>query len=199
MLAACARYFRRQVLPRWFSIVSGSELWVAAGLSALFGLGVNKTGIGQAKVGDVTTAVLAYAAVAFGFSVAGLTIALTLPDASFAEELATVRKVARRGRLSSVLERFQPRDADAYSDLLFIFSWTALAHWVAVIASFAVLIAWGFDQHLVSAGSGHRAVASLLAFCALYAVLLFLLTLLTLSQVGQVYIRCLRARVAQHN
>jgi hypothetical protein len=195
LIGGLVRYFRRQVAPRWFSIIAGSELWVAVAVAALFGLLVGNDRIGAAKVGDVITALLAYAAVAFGFSLAGLTIALTLPDETFARELATVRKPTPR----NALQRFKARvghESDAFSDLLFIFSWTAAAHWCTVVLGFGLLVAWGFDQELVpeQATVGHRVAASLLVFFAVYAICLFLVTLFTLSQVGRVYIGRLRDR-----
>jgi hypothetical protein len=59
-------------------------------------------------VGDVTTGLIAYAAIALGFCVAGLTISLTLPDRDFASQLAFCK------------EKGEP--TNAYSDLLFVFS-----------------------------------------------------------------------------
>jgi hypothetical protein len=195
LISGLLRYVRRQVMPRWFSVITGSEFLIAAVVGVLFGLFVSSHGIGAARVGDVVTALLAYAAVAFGFSLAGLTIALTLPDENFAQELATVQKRDPKTKRQRFKRRLEP-ETDAYSDLLFIFSWTAAAHWFTVVGSFGLLTAYGFDRHLVPAHStvGQRVAASLLAFITAYAICLFLVTLLTLSQVGGVYIRQLRNR-----
>jgi hypothetical protein len=65
---------------------------------------------GSTKLGEVLTIVLAYAATAFGFSVAGLTVALTLPDAAFVHELATKKPTGKFAELT--------RKPNAYSDLL---------------------------------------------------------------------------------
>ena len=185
-------------MPRWFEVLSGAELWVALTLSILFAIYGHRVGVGGAKVGEVATVALAYAAVAFGFSLAGLTLALTLPDADFANELATTIKGEPRSAIRRFTRKFESDQADAYSELLFIFSWTAIAHWLTVVVSFAFLIKFGFDDVLVPvhASVAHRVAIGIWAFVATYAVSLFLVTLITLSQVGQVYIRRLRKRSA---
>jgi hypothetical protein len=195
LITGLLRYLWRQVAPRWFSVIAGSELAIAAVLGALFGLYVGNDRIGAAKVGEVVTALLAYAAVAFGFSLAGLTIALTLPDEDFAKRLATARMKEPQGTWQRWKARLKP-ETDAYSDLLFVFSWTAAAHWFTVVWGFGLLVAWGFDQELIPkhATIGHRIAASFLVFIAVYAIFLFLVTLFTLSQVGKVYIDRLRNR-----
>lgn len=195
VVRSCLRYIKRQAIPRWFSLLAGSEFWISALLSASFGLWGRHTGLSTAKVGDVATAALAYAAVGFGFSLAGLTLALTLPDEQFARELATASRPTARSGVEAVVRRLQ-HDEDAYSSLLFVFSWTALAHWLTVVASFAFLIKYGFDQPLLPRGASaaHVAAVSAWAFVAIYAVAMFLLTLVTLSQVGQTYIANLRKR-----
>lgn len=195
MISGVLRYLRRQVGPRWVAVITGSEFWVAVVVGVVFGVWVGNDRIGAARVGDVVTALLAYAAVAFGFSLAGLTIALTLPDETFARELAQAKKPKREGGWRGLKARFEP-ESDAYSDLLFVFSWTAAAHWCTVVLGFGLLVAWGFDQALVPAHASiaHRAAASLLISVAAYAICLFLVTLFTLSQVGRVYIARLRQR-----
>lgn len=105
-----------------------------------------------------------------------------------------------RSRWQRLRRRWEP-ESDAYSDLLFVFSWTATAHWLTVVGSFAVLIAAGFDRHLIPphANACPHIAAGLLAFIAAYAVSLFLVTLLTLAQVGNVYIKRLRMRGQDKN
>jgi hypothetical protein len=195
LIGGLARYLRWQVAPRWFSIFGGSEFWVSVAVAIAFGVFIGHDRIGSAKVGDVVTALLAYAAVAFGFSLAGLTIALTLPDENFTRELATASKGAPTGNWQKLKSRVEPK-SDAYSDLLFVFSWTAAANWCTVALGFGLLVAWGFDEPVIPVhpSTAHRVAAGLLVFFASYAICLFLVTLFTLSQVGRVYITQLRRR-----
>jgi hypothetical protein len=58
-------------------------------------------------IGDLTTGLIAYASIALGFCVAGLTISLTLPDRDFASPLATLKRPGQ--------------STNSYSDLLFCF------------------------------------------------------------------------------
>jgi hypothetical protein len=198
VIAGLARYLRWQVAPRWFSILGGSEFWISAAIAVVFGVFIGHHRVGSAKVGDVVTALLAYAAVAFGFSVAGLTIALTLPDENFTRELATASKAPPKSKWQRLKSRVES-NSDAYSDLLFVFSWTAVANWCTVVVGFALLMVWGFDAAVIPVHptTAHRATASLLVFLASYAICLFLVTLFTLSQVGRVYITQLRRRAAK--
>jgi hypothetical protein len=197
MLKECARFLIRQVIPRWTTLLGGGEFWIAGTLATLFALNLKRNGLWQSSVGAVSTTALAYAAVGFGFSLAGLVLALTLPDATFAQKLATTArsKVAEGGFLSwrSARRRLQLQ-TNPYSDLLFIFTWTALAHWVMVVVSFAFLIEYGFGAKLIPGhvAISHRVMLGVWAFVSVYAVELFLLTLITLSQVGRVYIGHLR-------
>lgn len=188
MLSAVGRYLVRQVLVRWRDIVSSSEFLLALVAGVLFAFLPSSAQIAQTTLGDLATGVLAYAAVAFGFCLAGMTVALTLPDREFARRLAKPRtpETQTNSKLSP----------DAYSDLLFIFSWTATAHWLVVITFFATILGCGIDRALVppDPSIGVKAGNGLLGFVFTYAVMLFLVTMLTLSQVGQTYIRDLRDR-----
>jgi hypothetical protein len=83
---------------------------------------------------------IAYASIALGFCIAGLTISLTFPDAKFT------------ARMSELSGKTSP-----YSDLLFVFSWTAIAHWCAVVAMFVVILLVDGAQSLLPSGhSGFR-------------------------------------------
>lgn len=93
------------------------------------------------SLGDAVAVTIAYAAIAFGFAVAGLTVALTLPDDKFVHHLATAKPKNERLRNN-------PRKPNAYSDLLFVYSWTALLHWLVIVCSFAMVFGLGYDHRL---------------------------------------------------
>jgi hypothetical protein len=89
MFRTLGRYVRREAFPRRVEILRGGEFWIAAIAGIIVAL-LAPHFASDTKLGDALTIVLAYAAIAFGFSVAGLTVALTLPDAEFVRELATM-------------------------------------------------------------------------------------------------------------
>jgi hypothetical protein len=112
---------------------------------------------------------------------------LTIPDAQFARELATATPPAQGFKHTR-------RKPNAYADLLFVFSWTAVAHWVVILAGLVALLTRGFDRALAHGDLATRATDALLAFVVAYAALQFLITLITLAQVGNTYITRLKAR-----
>jgi hypothetical protein len=212
MITALWAHYQSEIRLRWRELATGTELWIAIACGvAIFAWG-DRAGIGDAHVSDVVTAILAYAAVAFGFCLTGLTVAMTLPDASFTRLLATAELpkpaptatgVARwcsgsRGRRYARMMKRRVRGKqeppNAYSDLLFVFSWTAMVHWAAIACSFALIVSRGSSPAFIpdSASGWTKAAAGVLAFVVVYAALQFLITLVTLSGVGSTYIAVLR-------
>ncbi len=182
------RYACREAWPRRGEILRGGEFWLAAVAGIAAGWFAPHLA-SDTKLGDALTIVLAYAAIAFGFSVAGLTVALTLPDAEFVQELATMEPKGAR-------LRSRKRKPNAYGDLLFVYSWTAILNWLVIVTAFVLVIALGFDHRLggpeISALT--RETDGLLVFLLAYAVVQFLITVITLSQVGHQYIEKLKKR-----
>lgn len=153
-------------------------------ISSILGIGLGFWGHSlfrdSAKPLDVGVGFIAYAAIALGFCVGGMTIVLTFPDREFVVKLATLS--------------IRQKEGDALSSLLFVFSWTALVHWFAIVFVLAAVLLHGHGERglLEVTVLGDRAqVASLVAVCS-YALLQFLITVLTLWQVGAVYIAELR-------
>ena len=195
MLSAFLDFCRTEAVPRWAGIVISTETGIAALLAVLFGVFGSGTAAASAGTGDVVLVLLAYAAIGFGFSVAGLTLVLTAPDREFAAQLAWTDP-RQEGLANEAPAR------SSYSNLLFIFSWTAVAHWALVVGSFALLLALGRDTPLAADGSSarHLVAVSLVVFITVYAVELFLVTVITLAQVGRVYVnRLQRNRPATHD
>ena len=177
MIKPIFQYLRDEGAPRCRSIVVAPEtiLSVLTGWSFMHYGG--KWFSSSPKVGDLTTGMIAYAAIALGFCVAGLTISLTLPDHDFASQLACRKEPAER--------------TNAYSDLLFVFSWTAIVHWAALVSLFALLLFNEGSSGLIPPGSSFLRKLSISAIATIctYCLCQFLITLITLSQVGRVYIQ----------
>jgi hypothetical protein len=141
----------------------------------------DKLPLDKIKVAGVTGAVLSYASIAFGFCLTGMALSLTIPDRAFAVKMATTIPGKNKNAPS------------AYSDLIFIFSWAALAHLVAIAlclvplflvstdASFKDLFPDPITKGMLCFGVGWLA----------YCVCRFAITILTLSQVGSVYLNLL--------
>lgn len=139
----------------------------------------------SAKILDIAIGFLGYAAIALGFCVGGMTIALTFPDREFMVKLATFK--------------VKQREDDALSSLLFIFSWTAVVHWVALVVILAAVLLKGHKEGDVLASASLRGrieIGIIVALCC-YALMQFVITVLTLWQVGCVYIDKLKKSVPE--
>ncbi len=184
MFRAVSQYAREEVLPRYKRIALGGHFILAFFLAVLVAARGEVVFATGPKVGEVVPVILTYAAIALGFCVAGLTVALTIPDREFAYKLA--KKTLR------------PRSPtqNAYSDLLFVFSWTALAHWTTIAASVAALLASRGQAVILPYGASvlNRVFVGIVVFLSSYGFFQFLITLITLSQVGRVYIQSLGDR-----
>jgi hypothetical protein len=131
------------------------------------------------KISDICVAYVGYAAIALGFCVGGITVALTLPAPDFVKKLANLTL---------------PERGDALSSLFFVFCWTAVVHWISIVAFILVLL---FDGHsdvaVFTADSIHyRILRGCMITLASYALFQFLITVLTLWQVGTRYIETLQ-------
>ncbi len=182
MLRPLKQYIIDEGLPRWRNILITPETFLAIVVVAIFLAYGGKLFETSPKVGDLTTGLIAYASIALGFCVAGLTISLTLPDRDFASHLATLR---RPGEVTN-----------SYSDLLFVFSWTAIAHWGAILVLFIVILLTESNSALlpINHTKWRTAIVAAVAGLCAYCLCQFLITLITLSQVGAVYIKHLAER-----
>ena len=177
MVRPVFQYLRDEGVPRLRKILISPESLIAILVTAAFLRWGDRVFSQYPKIGDITTGLIAYAAIALGFCVAGLTISLTLPDQAFATKLACLQG--------------GDEPTNAYSDLLFVFSWTAIAHWLALIVLFALtLFVEGASPLLPAGHSCLRGIwIALTAGICAYCLCQFLITLITLSQVGNIYIR----------
>lgn len=175
MFRAIILYVQTEVGPRWRKIVTSSQLIASATIAVVSGVWGPIIGGGPLELGDVALSLLAYGAVSFGFSVASLTLVLAIPHARFSAWLATTGSKNDRSR---------------YQDLLFVFSWTAVAHWLLIVIVLALLAVNGTDAPLVPVGSSTRLRVSvaLLSFSTSHGVFQFLVALITLAQFGRVYV-----------
>jgi hypothetical protein len=175
MIKSLLLYLREETFPRTAEIFKGSELWIAIAVGVVSGrwgyLVIPET----TEVSDVGLALLTYAAIALGFCLAGLTLVLTLPHQEFITRLANSRPKKSKH--------------DSYSNLLFVFTWTSIVHWILIIVCVVVLVLAGSNQPILPIGSlRHWIMTGVMAGLATYCLLQFLITLFTLSQVGRLHI-----------
>jgi hypothetical protein len=177
MVKPLFQYFRDDGAPRLRQILISPESLIAILVGGAFLRWGDRAFSQSPKIGDLTTGLIAYASIALGFCVAGLTISLTLPDQDFAAKLACLKN--------------DGDPTNAYSDLLFVFSWTAIAHWLALIVLLALTLFAESTSPLLPVGhSSLRGwVVSVIAGICTYCLMQFLITLITLSQVGNIYIK----------
>jgi hypothetical protein len=154
-----------------------SALWIAVLTGAVLGYWGGYLIPPTTTVGGMAGALLNYAAIALGFVLAGLTLILTLPNTQFVDLLWNTKPKKKKH--------------DAYSELIFVFSWTALVHWILVCMS-VVLVLLVDPQRPAFTIQRHRLRSGIVAGLSTYAFLEFLVTLITLAQVGATYVKHLR-------
>jgi hypothetical protein len=171
------RYLRTQAWPRRRAILRQGQVAAAVIAGLIVAVVGDRLGLDDIKVDTLVTAVFAYAALALGACLTGLTVALTLPDRSFALYLAAAK-------------RKDKPEANAYHDLVFVFSWTAIAHWTVISLALVTFVGLGDEDVPTFAGdcSVGGALIVLLVAALVYAMVQFLVTIITLAQVAEVYI-----------
>jgi hypothetical protein len=182
MIPSVWSYLRHEVLGRWSEIVGGSEFWLSVVVGAVLWWRLSWLPAADLYVHDIVGIALTYAAIALGFCVAGMTIVLTLPHDEFVARLASTKLEGKRG--------------NGYSDLMFVFSWTAIAHWVCIVVLCIETVLSSREDIVFSAAykDGRRVFVGMSAALVMYCFAQFLITLITLSQVARALIADQRTR-----
>jgi hypothetical protein len=177
MIGAIRQYAADEVWPRWRRILLQPQIVGAVALGVLTSKFGAAWPLAELKMGDMTMMLLTYAAIAFGFCIAGMALVLTLPSEAFVS-LLMHHKVGQHS-------------TNSYSDLLFVFSWTAVVHWSTVVLSIVAVCIRRTDRIVLNEadGIGWKILTGFLVALASYALVQFLLTVITLSEVGRLYIR----------
>lgn len=182
MIKAVGWYVWNEFLPRLGSILHwSSAVWVATAVGVLLGYWGGLLIPMTTKVGGIAIALLTYAAIALGFTLAGLTLVLTLPNDTFVNLLWETTPKTKKN--------------NSYSDLIFVFSWTAIIHWLIVFVSILLVLLVNPEQPAFQV-ERHRLLSGIVTGLAMYALFQFLVTLITLAQVGATYIAHLRKQAA---
>jgi hypothetical protein len=174
MIRDIGKYLAGDALPRIRQIV-GTDFLLAVAIGFVCAKwGERFLPIAAIKGTDIATALLTYTALALGFCLAGLTLVLTLPSKELLQAMVTSKPI---GAISN-----------AYGDLIFIFSWTAFSHWIAVAVSLGLLLFGGGQALWVSQPSTKfRVIAGILSAMTVYCLFQFLTILMTLYQLARVH------------
>lgn len=181
MIRSLIRYLCEEAAPRWRSILLTSSPFAAAAIA------VTASKIlmvkGDCLVAHVfLNAALTYSSIAFGFSVAAITVCLALGDTRFITHMVTT---SAKGHAH-----------DTYSDLIFVFTWTAFVHILLVTSCVVGLFTFGSTDPLfhVSTEWYETGATGFVVALLCYCVMQFLITVLTLSSVGKVYILFIKGK-----
>lgn len=175
------RFVAEAVAPRASEIVFTQDTLIAVVLGSIAAWQSSHILSHSAKLSDLAVGFIGYAAIALGFCVGGITIALTLPDRDFIIRLATLNVDTKEG--------------DGLSSLLFVFCWTAFVHWCSLVFALTFLLLFGHIEasELANGRPSSRALLGISVAIASYTLMQFLITTLTIWQVGNAYIRKIRA------
>ncbi len=179
MIRVFGRFIKDEAWSRADRIFLNSSFVFSVGIGIVFGLWGEKFLPDTTKVLDVGMALLTYAAIAQGFCLAGYSLLLTLPNQEFLLMLS-----------KHYNEQDTMKKHDSYSDLLFVFSWTAVVHWMVLLGSILILVFSGSQQSVWPATPSlrYRIIGGIMCGLSFYGLFQFLITLITLSQVGKVSI-----------
>lgn len=174
MVKTIIQYLRDEVCLRLRTIVLDSSGWIAVTFSTLIIYYGGERLFTENVILNMANYLLTYASIALGFSLTGLTLVIALPDKMFARTLA--------------LKAIKGRPGNAYTNLLFVFSWTACCHWLLIVTTILMLI-FSFCSSQLHEGASIISAVMIWVVLAntVYCVEQFLITIITLSQVGNLY------------
>ena len=116
---------------------------------------------------------LTYNTVVFGFCIAALALAIAIPNEQF---------------LKFISERDE-KNRTPYRDLIFVFSWTAVVHWISFVFLFSITIFEGVNYIIPPDNFSILPVFIfyLFAWVQLYALFQFLVNIFTVFEVADLY------------
>lgn len=173
MIRTFLTFLKEDLSPRWKSVVCGSEFFfaIAAGITiSQFAQRAAWAPTVQAHV--FATAILTYASIALGFSIAGASVALALPE-KFVRVLH---------------DSFDESGNRMFGNLIFVYAWTAAIHVIlAIVAVFGFFIFDPAEHLLTKVLSWRNDYAGVLVGVSVYCVIQFLITIAVICSVGRVY------------
>jgi len=176
------RFFIDEIFSRRRQLISEQQLLFSillGGVLALFG---SNFGYQETSKDSVVNALLNYSAIAMGFSVTCVSLCLTLADPRFLKKLS----------LHEIEVDGQKRDA--FSQLIFVFTWTSFLHSLCIFILILAILTTGENEKLFSEDFRffERISFFVSSSLVLYALSQFMVSLITMFQLGKSYVIFLR-------
>jgi hypothetical protein len=175
MIRSLGRFLWIEVAPRWRRILLTGDVFLTAVVGGVLAWAWQNQHDLTPKAAEVVSALLNYGSIAFGFAITGLTMALALGDSDFVRKMTVTHSDGSKH--------------SSYSDLLFVYAWTALAHVLLIAVCLFCMFVYEADELFFAAGltAVERGFSIALACLSTYCVMHFLIMVLTLSSLGRVY------------
>ncbi len=184
-MRALARFITKEAWPRKSRVLGESILWLSVLAGLVSGQALLRVDF-HLLAHTFFGASLTYSSIALGFCVTGVTMTLAFADQSFVRRLVSSRVTKDSAHCM-------------YSDLLFVFTWTAFVHLLLIASSIICLFAYK-PTAILFEPTAYWAVTGMSGFVVglqAYALLQFLSTVLTLSTVGCKYIEHLERAIKE--
>lgn len=166
-------YYLGQVVPRLRKILCHWTSVLTILASICLYLCARWTSFGDVPIASLRSNLTAYAALSFGASIGGCVLVVTLPSRDF------IRTVS--------LHKLEGSCHSSYSDLLFVFTFSAMAQLATIGVVVAMYGLGGSEQVLADrTGLSHHVLLILAAVVVVFSVLRLVLVVTTLSQLGVV-------------
>lgn len=180
MIKASWWFLRCVVWPNGSAILISADLWIATAIGASLYRWASLMNLGTTTVASWAGALLTYSAVALGFCLTGLVLAVTMPNQEFARALARTE--------------LKPGGMDTYTKLVHVFTWAAACHWLLLVYSVVWFAVIGGDTRVQSLLSSTRSLLSvcLLVAVSVYCFFRFFIVLVTVAQSSTTYINSLQ-------
>lgn len=174
------QFYLDEVKPRKNTIFLSDHALIAILFSLLLSLIGDFLGFESLKKESVVSALFNYSSIAMGFCVTCVTMCLTMGDKEFVKHLCSHKTLENK--------------SDSFSDLIFVFSWTAVCHWLSIIILVIATLNTNDNETLFSNSFNIAERISFLFSSAVifYSLLQFLITIITTMQVGKVYSKFLK-------
>ena len=166
-------YYLGQVVPRLRKILWHWTFVLTIMASICLYFCARWTSFGDVSIASLRSNLTAYAALSFGASIGSCVLVLTLPNRDF------IRAVS--------LHKLEGSCHSSYSDLLFVFTFSAMAQLATIGAVVAMYGLGGTEQVLADHASlSHHVLLILAVVVVVFSVLRLVLVVTTLSQLGVV-------------
>jgi len=184
MISTLRQFFKNELYPRRRDLLTDSSLIISFIVAVLFQIKYRGIHITDFTIGGLFLVLMAYATITFGFCLSGITLTFIIPNTDFILWIASHHKGMQKDNTHR----------NFFSELLFIFIWTGILHWLLIITSLFIIFNFGWKTNLVINslaidGIIITIIQLIYILFIQYCLLQFLWTLFALHQVSSLYLR----------